>query len=42
VQELLNGVSQHATKRTTGAAARPAAKATAAKPKTKGKPTTKS
>jgi two-component system, OmpR family, response regulator MprA len=45
VQELLNGVSQYATKRTAGAPARaaaPAAKATAGKAKTKGKSTTKS
>jgi CheY-like chemotaxis protein len=45
VQELLNGVSQYATKRTAGAptrAAAPAAKATAGKAKTKGKSTTKS
>jgi outer membrane murein-binding lipoprotein Lpp len=42
VQELLNGVSQHANKRTAGAPARPAAKATAGKAKTKGKSTTKS
>jgi CheY-like chemotaxis protein len=42
VQELLNGVSQYATKRTAGAPARPAAKATAGRAKTKGKSTTKS
>jgi DNA-binding response OmpR family regulator len=45
VQELLNGVSQYATKRTAGAptrAAAPAGKATAGKAKTKGKSTTKS
>jgi DNA-binding response OmpR family regulator len=45
VQELLNGVSQYATKRTAAAPARaaaPAAKATASKAKPKGKSTTKS
>ena len=45
VQELLNGVKEHATKRTAGApgrAAAPAAKATSGKAKTKGKSTTKS
>jgi DNA-binding response OmpR family regulator len=42
VQELLNGVKEHATKRAAGAPARPAAKATAAKPKPKGKSATKS
>jgi DNA-binding response OmpR family regulator len=45
VQELLNGVSQYATKRAAGAPARaaaPAAKVTASKAKTKGKSTTKS
>jgi DNA-binding response OmpR family regulator len=45
VQELLNGVKEYATKRGASAPARvasPAAKATAGKPKTKGKSTTKS
>jgi len=45
VQELLNGVSQYATKRAPGApvsSAAPAAKATASKAKTKGKSSTKS
>src|SRR5882762_6989911 len=42
VQELLNGVARYATKRSAGAPARPTAKATAGKAKTKGKSTTKS
>src|SRR5882762_9221574 len=42
VQELLNGVSQYATKRTANAAAPAAASAAKARAKTKGKSTTKS
>jgi len=42
VQELLDGVKQHATKRTANAAAPAAAPAAKARAKTKGKSTTKS